>query len=151
MADGQVKDNSDMIDNNYRTCWDFNKINEHIKSKSITYDGIRVKWCDNYESLKVFIESAFRQQGKWWSSGGNSRFDASTAEFGVIWYPGKHNTLTFNGNAGDLAKECLIELCTSSSLGNSENVEKRHCSYIDFKEGLESLTLQGVPKKTENY
>ena len=53
MADGQAKESSDIIDNNFLTCWNFNKINEHIKSKSITYDGIRVKWCDNYDSLKV--------------------------------------------------------------------------------------------------
>jgi hypothetical protein len=129
MADSNALGSSNKITNKSNVCWDFVKINECIKSAKIVYDGTRVKWCDNYEPLKVFIESAFCQQGKWRASGGSSKcFETSSAEFRVIWYPGKHNTLTFSGSTGELAKECLIKLCSGCR--------------IDCYEGLENIILE---------
>ena len=66
-------------------------------SKSIVYDGKRLKWCGNYDALQVFVKTALGQQGKWWLPGGSSKqFDASTSDLTIIWYPGKLNTLTLN-------------------------------------------------------
>jgi hypothetical protein len=65
MADGHVHGSSNTSVNNHTASWDSNIINESIKSESITYDGTRVKWCKDYESLKIFIEAAFGLDGKW--------------------------------------------------------------------------------------
>ena len=69
MADSHAQGSSDKIVNNLSDCLDFNKLKEYITSKRVAYDGTRVKWCDNYDSLTEFIESIFCQHGKWWSSG----------------------------------------------------------------------------------
>ena len=68
------------------------------------------------------------------TGGSERRDDSSTSEFAVIWYPGKNNTLTFNGNVGKQAKECLIELYTIS--GGPPN------SSIDYNKGLANLNLE---------
>ena len=59
MADGRVGENSDKIFSRKSDCFDFNKVNLYITSKSIAYDGKRLKWCDKFESLKEFID------GRW--------------------------------------------------------------------------------------
>ena len=64
MAYSHVLGSSDKITKKSNVCWDFVQINEGIKSAKIVYDGTRVKWCDNYESLKVFIEFVFLPTGK---------------------------------------------------------------------------------------
>jgi hypothetical protein len=60
--------------------------------------------------------------------------DSSTSDFVAIWYPGKLNTLTFNGDVGKQVKECLIKLCTASPVGILENT--------DFNVGLDNLNLE---------
>ncbi len=121
---------------------DFVKINECIKSTKIVYDGTRVKWCDNYESLKVFIESGFCQEGKWRASGGSSKsFDAFSAEFRVIWYPGKYNTLTFSGSAGELAKECLMKLCGGQCIDCKESFENVNLELDILKSKVDSMQV----------
>ncbi len=108
----------------------------------IVYDGTRVKWCDNYESLKVFIESAFCQQGKWRASGGSSNcFDAFSAEFRVIWYPGKYNTLTFSDSAGELAKECLMKLCGGHRIDCNESLENINLELDILKSKVDSMQV----------
>ena len=117
MADSAAVVSSVFKQNN--PCDSFNsvKIKEFVSSKSVDYDGKRVKWCDSYLLLQNFVKTAFVQQGKWKSNGGNSkRFDASTSDGIVIWYPGKLNTLTFNGQLGCLAKEYFISLCRSTPM-----------------------------------
>ena len=97
-GEGSVFESSYINVNNCTSSWDSSIIIESIKSKSIAYDGTRIKWCKDYALLKVFIKSAFCMQGKWWSFGGRSKkLDASNADFSIIWYPGKHNTITFKG------------------------------------------------------
>ena len=112
MADSHAFESSNTNVNNHTASWDFNIINESIKSKSIMYDGTRVKWCKDYESLKTFIEGAFGLDGKWRAFEGSSKkFDAANTDFSTIWYPGKLNTLTFNGKIGEQAKKNLINRC----------------------------------------
>ena len=121
MVDSHVENSSDKIVNTLSNdCLDFSKLKEYITSESIVYNGIRMKWCSNYDSLEVFIESSCCQHGK--------------SDFVAIWYPGKLNTLTFNGDVGKQVKECLIKLCTASPVGILENT--------DFNVGLDNLNLE---------
>ena len=72
MADCCAQNSSDLkADNSVAVC-DFYKIYETVMSKSIVYDGKRLRWCDNYDALQDFVKTAFGQLGKWWLSGGNS-------------------------------------------------------------------------------
>ena len=143
MADGRGEESSDKIVSIESDCFDFNKVNEYVTSKSIAYDGIRLKWCDKFELLKEFIESVFCQRGRWWSAGGTSkRFDSSTAEFVVMWYPGKHNSLTFTGSVGERAKESLVKHCTIRPLDNFKSTQKDQSNCTDFNESLISLNLE---------
>ena len=110
MADSRSEYSSDLNDDILRNDFDLDKIKVYIESKSVIYDGERVKWCENYEALQEFVNTVFCQQGKWWFSGGSARrFDASTSDLIVIWYPGKLNTLTLKGEHGILAREYLID------------------------------------------
>ena len=83
-------------------------------------------------------------QGKWWSFGGRSKkFDASNADFSIIWYPGKHNTITFKGQIGEQAQEHLIKCCMLSPTSDSvEHNVNRKCSCSDSEEGRENLFLE---------
>ncbi len=120
------------------------KINEYITSKSVVYDGKRVKWCGNYETLQEFVRTAFRQQGKWWLPGGNARrFDAFTSDFVVIWYPGKLSTLTFKGESGLLAKEYLIDPNISpQSVCEDDPVKPCEISHDDDDEGMGNVMFE---------
>ena len=144
MAEGSIFESSYINVNNCTPSWDSSIIIESIKSKSIAYDGTRVKWCKDYALLQVFIKSGFCMQGKWWSFGGRSKkFDASNADFSIIWYPGKHNTITFKGKIGEQAQEHLIKCCMSSPISDSvEHDVNRKCSCGASEEGRESLFLE---------
>lgn len=128
---------------NYVHSYNSDKINEFISSKSVNYDGKRIKWFGSYESLQVFVKTAFDQQGKWRAYGGNSkRFDASTSDFVVIWYPGKLNTLTFNGQCGDLAKEFLISLCRPTSSRVDRDLNDCASKCYDPDQSVDDLKLE---------
>jgi hypothetical protein len=72
--------------------WDFHGIYRHKVSQDIDYDGKRISWHNDYESLQKFIECVFAQQGKWKSAGGTSKkFVSSIADLSCTWYPGKYN------------------------------------------------------------
>ena len=144
MADVSTLGSSYENVNNCSSSWDSSTIIESVKSKSIAYDGTRVKWCKDYELLKVFIESAFCMHGKWWSFGGSSKkFEASNADFSIIWYPGKLNTVTFSGKMGEQAKKHIIKYCMSSNLENVDNtVNRKVICYCDSDDGRENLSLE---------
>ena len=72
MAAGSVCTSSDFDENIMITAWDAKEINRYKTSEMIYYDGERIRWCADYESLKKCIEYAFAQRGKWSSPGGNS-------------------------------------------------------------------------------
>lgn len=140
MADDCVNESFDNVGSSDRNSFDFNKISEHIKLKNIVYDGTRLKWCKGLELLKEFIEPVFCQRGRWWSAGGNSkRFDSTTSEFVVIWYPGKLNTLTFSGSVGEQAKEILVKLYINSHFKSTE-MGLSDC--IDSDASLTNLNLE---------
>lgn len=143
MADSCADESSNINVENHTTDWDLSIIAEAINSKSIIYDGKRVKWCKDYKSLQVFTESAFCIHGKWRSIGGHSKkFDATNGELSMIWYPGKLNTLTLNGKIGEQVKQHLIDsyiLSTSDDFENTENVQG--CC-VDLRECIENLSLE---------
>ena len=143
MADNQVGVVSELNQNNYCNPFDSDKISEHISLKNVVFDGQRIKWCESYELLKDFLKTAFNQQGKWCLPGGNSkRFEASTSDFTVTWYPGKQNTLTFKGRSGCLAKEYLINLCAVSAPKNIENVVENRVRRHGFDENVGDIMLE---------
>ena len=105
--------------------WDLQGIYRHKGSQDIGYDGKRIRWHSDYESLKKFIECVFAQQGKWKSAGGTSKkFVSSIADLSCTWYPGKLNSLLFHGEAGDLVNEILVTACKSTSFNTFENSVK---------------------------
>ena len=105
--------------------WDLPGIYRHKGSQDIVYDGKRIRWHNDYESLKKFIQCVFAQQGKWKSAGGTSKkFVSSIADLSCTWYPGKLNSLLFHGEAGDLANEILVVACKSTSFHTFENSVK---------------------------
>ena len=89
---------------------DLQGIYRHKGSQDIFCDSKRIRWHNDYESLKKFIECVFAQQGKWKSAGGTSKKFVSSciADLSCTWYPGKLNSLLFHGEAGDLVNEILI-------------------------------------------
>ena len=116
MAEGCVQVGSAQFDKDTTIDWDTNEICEHIIVSNIVYDRKRLSWRNSYELLKSAIENIFEQRGKWWSPGGGAkRFDSSVSDFTVTWYPGKLNSLTFNGKIGDQARDFLINLCLAVS------------------------------------
>ena len=106
--------------------WDFQGIYmRHKVSQDIDYDGKRISWHNDYESLQKFIECVFAQQGKWKSAGGTSKkFVSSIADLSCTWYPGKLNSLLFHGKTGDLVNEILVTVCKSTSFNTFENSVK---------------------------
>ena len=60
----------------------------------------------------------------------------------MIWYPGKLNTLTFKGERGCLAKECLINHCISTSAKDIEEMQDSRSSGHDLAESVDDLILE---------
>ncbi len=128
MAEGCVENISDKGDKNYMFVWDADAVSNHILVGNIAFDKIRLSWSNNYELLKETIESAFEQRGKWCSPGGSAkRFDSDVSDFQVTWYPGKLNSLTFNGKLGEKARNFLVNLCEATSM-SIEPRESTHTS-----------------------
>ncbi len=128
MAEGCVENISDKGDKNYMFVWDADAVSNHILVGNIAFDKIRLSWSNNYELLKETIESTFQQRGKWCSPGGSAkRFDSDVSDFQVTWYPGKLNSLTFNGKLGEKARNFLVNLCEATSM-SIEPRESTHTS-----------------------
>ena len=112
MAAGSVCMSSDPDENIMTTVWDVKEIYRYKTSKMIYYDGERIRWSADHESLKKCIEYAF-------SSEVNGRRQGAIQKSLIaltLIYPGKLSSLLFRGKAGNLVKECLIKACMSSTL-----------------------------------
>ena len=65
----------------------------------LEYDGTRVQWTQDFDSLKSFFENSLKLSGKWKSHGGKSKmFRSSNLDLAATWYPGKLNSLLFRTN-----------------------------------------------------
>ena len=125
MAECCVQNGSAQCDKDSTIDWDVDLICEHIIVGNLAYDRKRLSWWNSLELLRKAIERIFVQRGKWWSPGGSAkRFDSSVSDFTGTWYPGKLNSLTFNGKIGEQAKDFLINLCVAMSISTEprENV-----------------------------
>jgi hypothetical protein len=145
MAEGCVQNSSDKFDEDFMFDWDVDLISNHITLGNIAYDKKRLSWHNSYTLLKEIIESTFKQRGKWWLPGGKARrFDSSTSDFIVTWYPGKLNSLTFNGKIGERARDFLSNLCVAMSISTEtrqmvDDETKFHPILENFSLDLEIL------------
>ena len=141
MACGKTNDSSCSIDENSTNGWDSDKIRDQITLGNICNDGKRITWNNSYELLKEFVKTAFTQHGKWCSPGGGSkRFDSSISDFKLAWYPGKLNTLSFNGKVGMEAKKYLINLCCSLTL-KATDIHEQFDNGAEERECMESMII----------
>jgi hypothetical protein len=86
--------------------------------------SVCMKWTGELDCLKKFIECFVVGEGKWRSPGGSTKqFLSLDTDLTIIWYAHKQNSLTFNGEVGDLLREKLIQLCVDRDLSplNSPN------------------------------
>lgn len=79
---------------------------------NLIYDRKRIKWTNNFELLKEFMERNVKEPGKWTSPGGNSRrFTSLNSDLCLTWYFDKQKTLLFQGKSGESLREILVNLC----------------------------------------
>ena len=75
------------------------------------FNGERLIWTSDLESLKNFVENCLQQQGKWTSPGGNNKqFKSCNDKLVITWYFKKQLTLVFQGQDGPFLKEKLFKL-----------------------------------------
>jgi hypothetical protein len=101
MAAGHVSASS--LDNlNFLVkCVDTNTIKSLKDKAHLIYEGNRIKWTQDLDSLKYFIENIVGLNGRWRSPGGKSKqFNSTNADLSITWYPGKQNSLSFQGKDG---------------------------------------------------
>ena len=84
-----------MILRQHDTTCDIQEMYKHGDSLSLSYDGERLRWSANFETLKVFV-NIIEFKGKWSSPGGKARmFTCSRSDTTLTWYPGKKNSLIY--------------------------------------------------------
>ena len=77
----------------------------------LVYDCTRLKWNGDLGLLRNFVENIAGLVGAWKSTGGKSKqFTKSNSDIIVAWYPGKLNSLTFNGEKGESFKKALVRI-----------------------------------------
>ena len=85
-----------------------------IDQECLVYDYDRVKWTQDLQLLKEFVEKVIGLTGYWKSPGGKSKqFRSFNLDFITTWYPGKQNSLTFNGTDGVKCKEFLVSVLST--------------------------------------
>ena len=93
--------------------WSKESIRSNDAHLNISYDGEKVEWTGNFESLKDFVERNLKEEGKWTSSGNQHRFVSS--DLCITWYfqstTTKSKTLLLQGKDGDRLKKTLICIC----------------------------------------
>ena len=70
---------------------------------------------------RLFFVAEFRQKCDRRSSGGKSKqFTDSNSSFIMTWYPGKLNSLTFNGRDGESFKTWLLNVLISKRVKRTD-------------------------------
>ena len=98
-----------------------NSINLLKDQADLAYDGKRVIWSRDFFSLQNFVKNVIGLSGTWRSSGGKSKqFTDSNLSFIMTWYPGKLNSLTFNGRDGESFKTWLLNVLISKHVKRTD-------------------------------
>jgi hypothetical protein len=107
----------------------------------IIYEGRRLKWCNDLDSLKAFVAEVLDLNGKWCSPGGGSkRFTSSNAELTLTWYSGKQNTLLFQGKDGNLIRDGCVKFCqTRDGVTKSSCKQCKPCRKIQCYSGISCI------------
>ena len=83
-------------------------------------DGTRLKWNGDLGLLRNFVENIVGLVGAWKSTGGKSKqFTNLNSDIIVAWYPGKLNSLTFNGENGESLKKALERILKNDGAENA--------------------------------
>jgi hypothetical protein len=118
---------------------DINLIKLLNNQNHLVYDGIRLKWTNDLCSLKNFVKDVIAVTGRWTSPGGKAKqFINSNAKFIMTWYPGKQNTLTFNGKEGESFREILVSVLDTNGVIKQTNSISDSPSQTTTKISIES-------------
>lgn len=79
---------------------------------NLSYDGNRIKWNGNSKLLKQVTAEILNLTGAWSSPGGKAKkFTCSNCDLAFTWYPGKQNSLCFQGSGGCLLRDFVANYC----------------------------------------
>ena len=124
--------------------------NTHL---NLIYDHKRIKWTNNFELLKEFMERNVKEPGKWTSPGGNSRrFTSLNSDLCLTWYFSKQKTLLFQGKTGASLREILVNLCEKniSTAGDCPAGDTNRSNSNHIGEPLNSICeLNSVPPEPQ--
>ena len=118
----------------------------HKYNLNLSYDGIRLKWNNTFKELQEFFQNTVGLNGKWISPGGSSKRYID-ADFDLIanWYPGKQNSLLFQGKDGSLLREFLINLFTQVAVLNCPDKTQSQPDNIDIESrSLSTSFVEGI-------
>ena len=97
----------------------------------LVYDRTRIKWNRDLGSLRNFVENILGFTGVWKSTGGKSKqFTNSNSDVIITWYPGKLNSLTFNGKNGEAVKKALVTIIDNDCAMNATSSSDSSCYTI---------------------
>ena len=83
-------------------------------------EGNRVKWTQDLNALKFFVENIVGLNDSWKSAGGKAKlFNSTYADLRTTWYPGKQSSLLFHGKDDTLLREYLLETLKAPIIDNS--------------------------------
>ena len=125
MAAGHVSASS--LDNlNFLVkCVDTNTIKSLKDKAHLIYEGNRIKWTQDLDSLKYFIENIVGLNGRWRSPGGKSKqFNSTNADLSITWYPGKQNSLSFQGKDGIVLKDFVVKMLEEPNIDSPNSSAK---------------------------
>ena len=112
----------------------------------MTYDGKRLKWMHDLDSLKKIIQDLVGLQGKWsFPGGGSKRFKCINAKVVVTWYYKKQNTL-FQGKFGNFLRDNFAYFCQTRDQAKPKSPDKVNDLVNEFFTGLVSLSNLSVRK-----
>ena len=108
--------------------------------ENLALNGNKLKWTNDLERLKHFIEEIVGIKGKWSSPGGGSRrFKSQCGQFQVTWYFKKQSTLLFQG---ELAEDLAVKLkeAITKAIEDAENLAK-HTGEGESKDEQDNVSL----------
>ena len=115
--------------------------------ENLALNGNKLKWTNDLERLKHFIEEIVGIKGKWSSPGGGSRrFKSQCGQFQVTWYFKKQSTLLFQG---ELAEDLAVKLkeAITKAIEDAENLAKHKDGASEVETSNFKHTGESLPKE----